>query len=150
MTAEHTSVRWGGGVPVPLDLAPPERRASYLAMLSHDEFVRQVDQAPIVSMPIDSIHATQPTVDGDVVESMVEDPPTPGTGRKNDFGLLTDYPLVVRFDGEDLLHDGHHRIAAAVERDEDEAQVRLLDLDEVRGRTLLAMHAQLTQQGDAA
>lgn len=119
-------MRQGDGVSVPFrrSSARPARG------IPREEFVEFVDDAPTKKIELSDLVATQPTVDPDEVAWFVDNPAFRApVGTRNKFGLLIDLPLVVQRGGQELIHDGHHRLSAAVVRGEQTAEVRYLDLD---------------------
>lgn len=94
--------------------------------------------APAEVVPLEGLVATQPNVSVRDVAAYLENPDLKQErGFYGKSGALVDLPLVVRWDGTDYIHDGHHRLTAARLSGEDQATVRLLDLD-ARGCTLWA------------
>lgn len=140
--ASKLSARHGGpgSIPVPFD-STDDRENIYTKVLPRPAFISAVDKAPVKKIPIDGLVATQPTVAEKGVEGYMRGEKA-SPGRRNDVGLLTDKPLVVQRDGVRYIHDGHHRLTADKLEGKQEAEVRLLDLDDpVTTRTPLASWA---------
>jgi hypothetical protein len=125
---KKVSSRWGGGEAVPFPVASKD---AYKNRVSRGAFVRAADKAPIVSMSMGKLKATQPTIDPDELQRFESHPPMVTHGKRNDFGLLIDIPLVVKSGNEFYIHDGHHRLSSAKYRGDSDAKVRLVDLDSI-------------------
>ncbi len=94
--------------------------------------------APAEVVPLEGLVATQPNVNLRDVAAYLENPNLKEErGYYGKSGALVDLPLVVRWDGTDYIHDGHHRLTAARLSGENEATVRMLDLD-ARGQAAWA------------
>lgn len=122
-------MRRGDGVPVPW----PVRDARPRLSVPTAAFDKLVERAPVERVTLSELVATQPTVDPAEVARFAKDPPDVAKGKRNARGMLVDLPTVFRRDGELRIFDGHHRLAAAVQRGETTAPARVVDLDGVSG-----------------
>ncbi len=134
-------MRRGAGTPVPFPVATLKpvtavlKRACAALGIS---IATAVTQAPLVSVPLSCLHATQPTVDPKVVTEFVQHPDAARTRRKHHpDGRQIDIPLVVETDNCFYIYDGHHRCCAAVIRGDREIVVRLLRLGSVQQMSII-------------
>lgn len=89
-----------------------------------------IDRAPIASIPLAGLLGTQHSVKPPQVRKYIEDPDRVPLGTRDpEHGGLIDYPIVVQQDGKRFIHDGHHRLTAAVLMGEKAAKVRFVDFD---------------------
>lgn len=84
--------------------------------------------APIAVVPVGQLNAIQRTINAERLQqhatgSATMSPRAPGSG------LPRDLPVVVKIRGQLYIHDGHHRLTAAVLKGAPDARVRLVDLD---------------------
>lgn len=121
-------MRHGGGAPVPWPVSEAKSRLS----VPTEVFDKLVERAPIETVRLDKLVATQPTVDPQEVARFTKSMPNVPKGKRNARGMLIDMPTVFRRDGEDRIFDGHHRLAAEMRRGQTEAKVRYVDLDAFR------------------
>lgn len=126
---DSPDMRHGGGAPVPWSVSDAKPRLS----VPTSTFDKLVERAPIESVKLDELVATQPTVDPAEVKRFSKEPPDVPKGKRNLRGMLIDMPTVFIRDGEKRIFDGHHRLAAAMQRGEETAPARVIDLDAFRG-----------------
>lgn len=109
-------------VPVPFPIAADDVRAeaTHIAWHAIDKDDVTSQDFPSISVPIDSLVATQPFVDGNRLLDHEEEYVRDG-GFKDD-----DLPITVEIDGSHYIIDGHHRCTAAANLGAKEVQVRSL------------------------
>lgn len=105
-------------------------RDEYIAKIKGRGIVKRVDDAPMDSVDLDSLHGIQRTVNAERLQQHLEDENLIAEGtRSAGAGMLIDAPVVVKVGGEYHLHDGHHRATAAWIRGERAIGARVVDLD---------------------
>lgn len=82
---------------------------------------KEADHAPIVTVPIDKLVATQTWIRRERLRSELDGEPDPYPG-----GPL---PLVVKDGGQYFIQDGHHRLEIAKMQKKKNVKVRLIDHD---------------------
>lgn len=106
------------------ELAPTVARAE--AIIDEHTF-----KAPVETLPIDDLVARQRTVRRNHVEEFVRNPHLVKPGhiapKKH---MLDDHPVVVQYKDTLFIHEGHHRLTAAMMRGEEGVKVRVVNLDE--------------------
>jgi hypothetical protein len=121
------------GMPGGPNIAVPMRfidRASYESKVGNRQLNQLIDSAPVVERRLDQLTAIQHTVKKDRVMAYIDKPNLRRAGTRDPVhGGLVDLPIVVRMDGVDHLHDGHHRVTAAKLLGEPSIKVRFVDLD---------------------
>ena len=81
-------------------------------------------------VPISQLGAFQSSVNAERLASYVDDPTQIPKGKRAvHSGQPVDVPVVVRLDGKLLVHDGNHRVSAAILRGDRDIMVRVVDLD---------------------
>lgn len=106
-------------------------RAEYLAKLKpFGSIAKRTHDAPIALVNLHELTGIQETINAERLDQHRTDPKMipPGT-RAAGHGMLIDRPVVVRVGGQLFIHDGHHRLTAAVLRGATSAKVRFVDLD---------------------
>ena len=89
-----------------------------------------IAKSPVQAVPLDGLHGIQTSVNRDEVKDFIKDPNSVPRGKMSPrHGGPIDYPVVIQYRGERLIHDGHHRLTAALLRGEKTAMVRLTKLD---------------------
>lgn len=127
-------MRFGHGIPVPFPVAKkvvfdPLRRM--IAKMG-SSFASAVHMAPLRTVNVEDLIATQPTVDPDVVANFVAHPDCArASGKRHQDGRPIDLPLVIHSEGKLFLYDGHHRCTAARLRHDEKIVVRLLCVEEM-------------------
>lgn len=106
-------------------------REAFLAQLEGKNLASRTHSAPVVSIPMSELHASQKRVNRERLSGYVSGQIKRSNGQKaSGSGALIDLPIVVKVGGKYTCRDGHHRLTAAWLRGEREARVRLVDLDE--------------------
>lgn len=109
---------------------PVTDREAYLAKIRGAGIVKKVESAPVKSVPLAELHGIQRTVNAERLSQHLEDEDLIGEGQRSAHaGMLIDLPVVVKIDGKNYLHDGHHRATAAWVRGERAVGARVVDLD---------------------
>lgn len=106
-------------------------RDAFLKSIEGKNLAEKTHEAPVVSVPMDSIVATQKRVDSERLAGYLtgEVKRTKGQCARGS-GALIDVPIAVKMGGTIFLRDGHHRMTAEWFRGSRVANVRLIDLDE--------------------
>jgi hypothetical protein len=107
------------------------QRAEYLALVKeHGSIAKRTHDAPIALVNLHDLHAIQDSVNRERLSQHMSDPKmVPEGSRAAGHGGLVDRPVVVRKGGKMFIHDGHHRLTAALLRGQSTAKVRFVDLD---------------------
>lgn len=94
-----------------------------------------IDAAPVKDVPLASLHGIQHTVARARVAQYIENPKLARRGTRDKLhGGLVDLPIVVRFEGVNYVHDGHHRATAEFYSGGKLLECRFVDLDELLAR----------------
>lgn len=105
-------------------------RDDYLAKIKGKGIVKRVDKAPVETVDLASLTGIQRTVNAERLAQHLEDENLIPEGQRSPHaGMLTDLPVVVKVDGQNYIHDGHHRATAAWVRGERAIGARVVDLD---------------------
>lgn len=119
--------RYPGTVAVPL---PRIEHGAYKALIQGAGIPKRVEAAPVVRVPIGELTAIQGSVNAERLQRHLEDPRLiPKGARTPSSGMLKDRPVVVRLGDKSYLHDGHHRVLAAMLRGERDIKARVVDLE---------------------
>ncbi len=109
---------------------PVTDREQYLKDIKGKNIPKRVDEAPIESVPLAELHGIQRSVNVERLAQHLEDEDLVPEGKRSpNAGMLVDLPVVVKMNGKDYLHDGHHRATAAWVRGERAIGARVVDLD---------------------
>lgn len=123
----------GGEVPVEWADVPRSERPYLQAHggpLSHGQLAAATRSQEPEAVEIEGLVATQPTVGLADALAYADDPDRKRKGATNPkTGALIDLPIVVELEGERYIHDGHHRLMAALARGERYADARVVDAD---------------------
>ena len=126
-------LRYGGdgGLPVPFPVWQGAK--PYTKPYPNGAALRAlVDDAPIKSVRLSGLTATQPTVSPAGVEKFLGGAKK-AKGTRSPKGLLIDVPVLVEHEGKTYIHDGHHRIVAAVEGGKSTIKARTVTLETPKG-----------------
>jgi hypothetical protein len=96
------------------------------------EYSRRRNKAPLVSVPLNQLLATQNDVERAGVAFHILHPNAVPAHTRTKFGHEfghADKPIVVRYNSELHIVDGHHRLTALKLQDKEHALVRFVDLD---------------------
>lgn len=107
-------------VPVGIAEAPVHDVAAALVAMGNDELQRRLFLAEAEDVAVADLYAMRPTVARDRLKRFMEQPPS------------DEAVAVVRHGGRLFVHDGHHRVAAAVLRGVKEVPAKVVDLGDVR------------------
>ena len=109
---------------------PVADRETYLAAVKAKGVARLSLKAPVGRIQLSAIKGIQGTINQERLSQHLKDPRlVPDGARAPGHGALVDLPIVVKLGGEYFVHDGHYRLTAAHLRGEQDARVRLVDLD---------------------
>lgn len=112
------------------DFGMPDTAGQWQAVggqLRHDSIIASAARVrKATEVPIDTLHPTQRTVDGEKLIDMME-----GGDMAQPTHRL---PIVVRKDGRDWLYDGHHRGVMAKLAGKDKLRCRVVDLGGVAAK----------------
>lgn len=117
----------GHGLAVPFPYV--DKNTQYRAHVPPQVVEHAIANAPIGRVRLDEIHAIQHSVKPQVLTQYIEQPDAIPAGTTGPHGGPIDLPIVVRWRGRLLLHDGHHRATAAHLRGEKEIAARCVDMD---------------------
>lgn len=109
---------------------PVADRQKYLDAVKTMGIAKLSHKAPIGRIQLSAIKGIQGTVNRERLNQHLKNPRLiPDGARASGHGALIDLPVVVKIGGQFVIHDGHHRLTAAHLRGEQDARVRLIDLD---------------------
>jgi len=109
---------------------PVADREAYLKAVRPMGIAKRSMNAPIGRIRLDALKGIQKTVNSERLGQHLQNPMMVETGsRASGSGALVDLPIIVKIGGEYYVHDGHHRLTASHLRGEQDARVRLVDLD---------------------
>ena len=92
------------------------------------DYREEIETAPLETVDLSRLKATQNGVRRDHVRAFVENENTVIPGRRNLSGVLEDVPVVFRAEDGDYIQDGHHRLTA----------MRLLGYSKATARVVVA------------
>jgi hypothetical protein len=104
-------------------------RADYLAQIKGAGIFKRAETAPIEDVQLARLHGVQKTVNAQRLEEHVANPGLTPKGTRGEHGGKVDMPTVVRVNGVDAIHDGHHRASSAFLRGQKSMKARVVDLD---------------------
>lgn len=117
----------GDRVLVPL---PHRDKDEYKHDVDNEEINEGINAAPILDVPLKHIVTNQRSVDPEHVAAYILKPDAVEKGQKNPkTGTPVDHVIVVKYKNVLHLHDGNHRVTAALLRGEDTIEARVVDLD---------------------
>lgn len=96
---------------------------------SEPEIQARIKAAPIRVVPIAWMVAGQHTVKAGRVESYIKKPGLIPPGARAPGGWPIDLPICIKFEGQHLCWDGHHRLTAEMLLGAEKIRVRYVDLD---------------------
>lgn len=109
---------------------PVADREQYLQMVRPTGIAALSHKATIGRIRLDGIKGIQGSVNRERLNQHLANPNLiPEGTRAPGHGMLIDLPVIVKLGNEYYVHDGHHRLTAAHLRGEQDARVRLVDLD---------------------
>lgn len=114
---------------------PVGDRGAYKDAYSNRRINREIERAPEREVPVSSLVAIQRSVKLPKVEQYIDNGgEVPAGLRSEKHGGLIDLPIVIRKDGVNLIHDGHHRAVAAWALGEKSIRARYVDFDRMGKR----------------
>ncbi len=97
---------------------------------SNHEINTRIEDAPFKLVKLDNLVAIQGSVHADEVARYIDNPERKEQGeRHTKHGGLVDMPIVIRKNGREYIHDGHHRLTAAKLSGDSSSRVRFVDFD---------------------
>ena len=126
-------VRHGVALPPPL---VPGGKDEYHAACAKAGFpghlAPEIKNAPVVDVVIGPYRSVQHSVNPDRCAQYIHKPDLQPPGAVGVHGGPIDQPIIVKAGGVPYVHDGNHRIAAAVLRGERTFKARYVDLDTLK------------------
>lgn len=122
----------GHGVAVPM---PFVDRSFYQKDFDTRTINHAIEKAPIKKVPIGELSAIQHSVKAPRVLQYLRDPDRTGAqlGDKHPkANTPIDHPVVIKYKGKKLLHDGHHRTTAHALMGDKDIEARVVDLDSLK------------------
>ena len=106
-------------------------REKYLSMIKpFGSIAKRTHDAPIALVNLHELTGIQESINAERLNQHASNPKlVPEGTRAAGHGGLVDRAVVVRHGGKLYIHDGHHRLTAAVLRGATTAKVRFVDLD---------------------
>jgi hypothetical protein len=92
------------------------------------EMTSEVEKAPVQSVELKGLLATQPWVKRSQVRAFIENPGLVMHGQRSMSGTLEDLPVIVQHGGQRFIQDGHHRLAAKRLAGQTVTMARVVDL----------------------
>lgn len=103
-------------------------RAWYKSRFTNRQINRAIGEAPVVSVPLEGLRKIQRSVSKERVLQYISHPGM-ARGSVGRAGNPTNVPIIVKYRGLRLTHDGHHRCVAAMLEGKKKIRARLVDLD---------------------
>ncbi len=107
---------------------PYTDRVAYKQDFTDREINDAIRKAAIETIPIQGLRAIQHSVRPERVRQYIDNPNL-SAGEKSEAGTPADVPVVVQYQGNRYIHDGHHRIVAAKLLGDHAIKARLAKLD---------------------
>lgn len=107
-------------------------KSAYKAKFSNQEINQAIASAPKKRVSLTGLHAIQHSVREERVADYIDHPDEIPEGQRHpEHRGPIDVPVVIQYDGERYIHDGHHRSTAAKLSGEKDIVARFVDLDSV-------------------